>query len=337
MWNSTNISYLNSLLLANMRTTYLIDTLKLSLTTPMTIIGTILNTICIMILSTKSFSSINFYKLMKVYNLISLLLTFGLFFTFLFTPNILFELSISKIARIYSCNIANYIFILFFFYGNCLDILMNLERVSCYSDGYENIKKIPPYLICFIVLILCIIINLPSDLALTYTPDDQLYIKLTLCYSTTFATTPATKMILIVSYIIEGPIVMILVIGSNLLAYISYKSYMKRKQESIANNRSAELTEIEKRKQAKNERMNKKLLMMTIYLTIFSIISHLIQFGAQLIIYVFNSQINSILYGWARFIFLFMAIFKHFFTIFFYYYFNKKFKDKFLNLIFEST
>ena len=45
MWNSTNINYLNSLLLANMRTTYLIDTLKLYLTSPMAIIGTILNTI----------------------------------------------------------------------------------------------------------------------------------------------------------------------------------------------------------------------------------------------------------------------------------------------------
>jgi len=202
-----------------------------------------------------------------------------------------------------------------FFYGNCLDILMNLERALNYSNGYQNLKKISPYLICFIVLIICIIINLPSNLALTYTPDDQLYIKLTLCYTTTFATMPVTKVILIVSYIIEGPIVMILVIGSNILAYISYKSYMKRKQESMNNNRSAELTEIEKRKQAKTEKMNKKLLMMTIYLTIFSIISHLIQFGSQLISSVFNSQINSILFGWSRLIFLFIAIFKHFFTI----------------------
>jgi len=189
MSNSTDISYLNNLLLANMRTTYLIDALRLYLTTPMAIIGTLLNTISIMILSSKSFRNINYYKLMKVYNLISLLITFGSFFTFLFTPNILFELTISKIARIYCCNIMNYIFIMLFF-----------------------------YLICFIVLIICIIINLPSNLALTYTPDDQLYIKLTLCYTTTFATMPVTKVILIVSYIIEGPIVMILVIGSNILA-----------------------------------------------------------------------------------------------------------------------
>jgi hypothetical protein len=270
MSNSTDISYLNNLLLANMRTTYLIDALRLYLTTPMAIIGTLLNTISIMILSSKSFRNINYYKLMKVYNLISLLIRFGSFFTFLFTPNILFELTISKIARIYCCNIINYIFIMLFFYGNCLDILMNLETALNYSNGYQNLKKILPYLICFIVLIICIIINLPSNLALTYTPDDQLYIKLTLCYTTTFATMPVTKVILIVSYIVEGPMVMILVIGSNILAYISYKSYMKRKQESMNNNRSAELTEIEKRKQAKPEKMNKKLLMMTIYLTIFS-------------------------------------------------------------------
>ena len=119
---------------------------------------------------------------------------------------------------------------------------------------------------------------------------------------------------------------MILVIGSNLLAYISYKSFIKRKQQTTNNNRSAEFTEREKRKQDKIEKKNQKLLIMTIYLTIFSVITHLIQFGAQLLIFVFNSRISSILYGWTNFSYLFIAIFKHFFTIFFYYYFNLNFK-----------
>ncbi len=59
---------------------------------------------------------------------------------------------------------------------------------------------------------------------------------------------------------------MILVIGSNILAYISYKSFMKRKQESTNVNRSAELTEREKRKQAKTEKMNQKLLICSLFL-----------------------------------------------------------------------
>ena len=259
MLNLTNISYLNSLLLANSRTSFLIDALKLYFTVPVAIIGTLLNTISIIILSTKSFRKINIYKIMKIYNLTSLLLTFGATFSFFYTPNILFELSISTIGRIYSCNYINWIQFYFFFYGNCLEILMNLERALNYTNGFDKMKKISQYyLICFILFIICVIIHIPSDLALTYTPDDQLYIKLNLCYSTPFAIAFVTKITLIVNYIIEGPIVMILAIGSNILAYISYKSFMKRKQQALTNNnRTVELTEREKIKEAKIEKRMK--------------------------------------------------------------------------------
>jgi hypothetical protein len=184
-------------------------------------------------------------------------------------------------------------------------------------------------------LVLCIIIHIPSDLALSHTPDDQLYVKLRLCYATTFATNSITKMILIVSYIIEGPFVMILAVGSNILAYISYKSFMKRKQELTINNRErgVELNENETRKQAKIEKMNKNLLIMTFYLTFFSIISHIIQFVAQLIIFVFPAIIGLTVYVWSQYIYIFMIVLKHFFTIFFYYNFNSIFKRSLLSFI----
>jgi len=331
--NLTNISYLNSLLLANLRTTYYSDALVLNLIVPMAMIGTILNAITILILTRKTFRNINIFKIMLVYSITGSIITFGGIFFFLFTPYILFELSISLMGRIYTCYLLNSIFLLFFFYGNCLDILMNLERALSFSNGYQKIKQTSPYLICFIALIICIIIHIPSNLAQAHTPDDELYVKFRLCYSTTFITNPISKMILIASYIIEGPIVMILVIGSNILAYISYKSFMKRKQESTNVNRSAELTEREKRKQAKTEKMNQKLLMMAIYLTVFSIIIHIIQFGAQLIIFVLNSTISPLLYGWARFTYTLIILFKHFITIFFYYYFNLNFKRTLLSFI----
>jgi hypothetical protein len=330
MLNFTNMSYLNSKLLFNIRSTYLIDSLRLYFIVPMAIIGTLLNSTSFFILSTKSFKKFKIFKLMKIYNLISLLMTFGTVFFFLYTPHVLFELSISEIGRFYTCNFSNWILLLFYFYGNCLDMLMNLERALNYSNGYQNLKKISTYLICFIVLIICIIINLPSNLAQSYVPNDQLYIKFRLCYPTKFAILPVAKTILLASYIIEGPIVMILVIGSNILAYISYKLFMKRKQESTNNQRSGQLTESEKRKQAKTEKMDQKLLKMTIYLTIFSIISHLIQFGAQLITLL---PVSSIIYGWTVFVFCAVSFIKHFFTIFFYYHFNLNFKHKLLALI----
>ncbi len=130
-------------------------------------------------------------------------------------------LYVTEYFLIYICNLTNWFYLLFFFFGNCLDILLNLERALEYSNGYAKIKQISPYFICFIILVLCIIIHIPSDLAASHTPDDQLYVKLRLCYATTFATNSITKLILIVSYIIEGPFVMVLAVGSNILITFS--------------------------------------------------------------------------------------------------------------------
>ena len=283
----SNLSYLNSLLLANIRSTYLTDALYLYLMVPMAIIGTFLNMINIFILTKKTFTNINIYKIMIVYSLNSFIISFITIFSgLLFNPHILFDLSISEIGRIYTCYISTLIIPMFYFYGNCLDILMNLERALSFSSKYQKLKQTSPYLICFIVLIVCIIIHLPSDFSRNHVPNDQLYVTLRLCSITQFATASITQMILIVSYIIEGPIVMILEIGSNLFAYISYKSYMKRKEQLTINNnngRSTELTESEKRKQAKTEKMNQKLLMMSVNLTLFSILSHIIQFLCKFI------------------------------------------------------
>jgi len=336
MLNITNLSYLNSLLLANIRTTYIKDAFSLYLLEPMGVIGTLLNLITFIILSKKKFNNKNIFKLMKIYNLISLGITLISSFNFLSSPHILFQLTISKIGRIYSCIVIPWLYIFFFFFGNCLDILMNLDRALNFSAGYQRIKQISSYWICFIVLIICLIIHMPSNLVYEVTPDDQLYTRLRLCYLTSFAVQPVTKIILLVVYIIEGPVVMILVIGSNILAYASYKAFMKRKlmttsvafnvntQQLAITTHAVELTKIEKRRKAKREKINKRLLKMTIYLTIFSIVSHLIQFAAQLIIFVFSPYVSVTVFLWAQFSFIFIVVFKHFFTIFFY--FNINFK-----------
>ena len=209
---SKNISYLNSLILANARSTYFTDALSLYLIVPMGIIGTFLNLITILILVNKKFNNLNIFKLMKVYSLTSLIISFFIIFSGLFTPHIFFYLSISEFARIYYCNLVNWFYILFFIYGNCLDILMNLERTLSFSNKYQKIKKVSAYFICFITLIICLIIHMPSNLISNYTPSNQLYITFKLCSSTSFASSPLTRIILILSYIIEGPVLIILAI-----------------------------------------------------------------------------------------------------------------------------
>jgi hypothetical protein len=328
--SNRNISYLNSLLLANIRATYLTDSLNLYFTVPMTIVGTFFNFITLKILMKKSFRlNINIFKLMFIYSLISFIITFYMIFIyFLNSPYFFFELSISLFNRIYSCGLINWFLLLFFFYGNCIDILINLERALTFSLRFEKLKKTSTYLICFIVFIICVVIHLPSDLSQTYTSNDELYVKLRLCSATSFATQPITRLILLISIIIEGPVVMILAIGSNVLAFISYKSFLKRKQTTLELtrfNNDHQLTDFQQRKIIKNEKINQKLFKMTFYLTIFSIITHMIQFGTQLLLILFSTN-NKLVYAWFFFIFSFIIIFKNFCSIFFYYYFNVKFK-----------
>ena len=328
MSNLENISFLNSLLLSNLRTTYLTDALNLYLIVPMAILGTYFNFVTLTILSKKSFRKMNIYKLMLIYSLISFIISFFLVFIFLYTPYILFEISISQLGRIYSCNLTNWFLLLFFFYGNCIDILINLERALSYSIKFEKLKKTSPFLICFIVFIICVVIHLPSDLSQSFTSNDELYVKLRLCYATSFATQPITRLILLISIIIEGPVVMILAIGSNVLAFVSYKSFLKRKQTTLdltRFNNNHQVTDFQQRKIIKNEKMNQKLFKMTFYLTIFSIITHMIQFGTQLLLILFSIN-NKLVYAWIFFIFSFIIIFKNFCSIFFFYHFNIKFK-----------
>ncbi len=154
MSNPANISYLNSLLLANVRFTHLTDSLNLYFILPLAIIGTCLNFLTIRILNKISFRSMNIFKLMFINSLVSFLITFYMIFFFLNSPYIFFELSISLFNRIYACVFANWYLLFFFFYGNCIDILINLERALSFRNKFEKLKKTSPYLICFIVFII---------------------------------------------------------------------------------------------------------------------------------------------------------------------------------------
>ena len=75
--------------------------------------------------------------------------------------------------------------------------LMFIPKLS-FSNKFDKLKQTSPF--CYVML----------------------------CYATSFATQPITRLILLISIVIEGPVVMILVIGSNVLAFVSYKSFLKR-------------------------------------------------------------------------------------------------------------
>ena len=68
---------------------------------------------------------------------------------------------------------------------------------------------------------------------------------------------------------------------------------------------------------------------MTFYLSIFSILNHIVQISSQFVLFVFN--LSPSVGAWFIFLFAFIVAFKNFSNIFFFYYFNRQFRQCLLN------
>jgi len=225
--------------------------------------------------------------------------------------------------------------VFFFFYQNTLDIFISIERALSFSTGFKNFKKKSPYLICFIVFLMCGLVNLPNNLVNDIVSNEDLYIKFKYCEKSAFTQSSLGKILLIISYVVQGPIVLIGEITTNIISMVSFKSFMRRKAELNAQRLSVNESELERRKRLKIEKMNRQLLFMTFYLGIFSALNHVVQFSSQFVLFIFN--LSPSVGAWFVFIFAFAATFKNFSNIFFYYHFNKQFRYCFYKLLGSFT
>ena len=168
-------------------------------------------------------------------------------------------------------------------------------------------------------------------MSLEIVPIDETYVKMAICEFTEFVSSRLGKIILTISYLIEGPVILILVIISNLLSLISYKQFTKRKK---VNNTQVDNNELKKIR--KNEKNDRKLLFMTSYFSLFSLIFHAVQFTA-LFNYFISNNVNTKSRGWLIFIYVLGTSVKQFFSIFFYYNFNKKFKKTLIGFFIKNS
>jgi hypothetical protein len=229
----------------------------------------------------------------------------------------------------------SYISVFFFFYQNTLDIFISIERTLSFSTGFKNFKNISPYLICFIVFLMCGLVNLPNFLVYNIVSDEDLYIKFKYCEKSAFTQSSFGKILLIISFVVQGPIVLIGEITTNIISMVSFKSFMRRKAELNAQRLSVNESELERRKRLKIEKMNRQLLFMTFYLGIFSALNHVVQFSSQFVLFIFN--LSPSVGAWFIFIFAFAVSLKNFSNIFFYYHFNKQFRYYFSKLLGSFT
>ena len=318
---------LKEILLANMLTaSFGGGTLSTYVIVPMNIMGTLFNSISILIFFKKSFRTIALFKYMKIFTLSSLIINAAGIFGFYFNVSQLFDLAISYAARIFRCYILpSYVLTFFFFYSNVIDVIINIERAVNFSNKYQWFKRTSPYLISFFLLIICVFINLPNYFLYDIVQDKDIYVRLRLCVSSAFIQTTLGKVTQITSYVIQGPILLVLEVVTNVLSLISFKNYLKRKSATTrVSNKNLNKKQI--KQQRKIEKMEQKLLWMTTYMTGFSCIMHIIQLTAQIIIFYIGT--NPILSSVLIFLYSFIISLNHSMNIFFYYFFNINFRKE---------
>ena len=151
--NATNLTAeeLKEILLSQMLKTWLLEKFYLYLIIPMGVIGSVLNLLSLLVFLNKKLRNVALFKYMAVYSLTSLILAFshslnsdlGIFF-FYFTANTFYDLALSINGRIFSCYIINSVILFSFFYGNVLDIFINLERALNFTNKHEKLKNTSP-------------------------------------------------------------------------------------------------------------------------------------------------------------------------------------------------
>jgi hypothetical protein len=242
-----------------------------------------------------------------------------------------FELTLSISGRIFDTIGINGVIFFLFFLSSLIEIMINIERALYFSEGYEKIKKVSPYLICFFILILSLVIFTPNFLSLKLVPEDQIYILNKTGMPSDFASSNLGKIILLLCYILEGPIIFFLLIVTNIIAIISYKKFNQRNELIERANNVEMMTEGEIRKKNKIEKMDRKLLIMTSYLSLISILAELIKFTG-LLFYFIVSNLSPKTIGWLAFSSLFSISLKQFTSIIVYYNY-KMFREELKNLI----
>ena len=304
--------------LSNVRSSWLQEILTLYMIVPMGAIGTILNLISLSIFLKKSIRKIAFFKYLIILSLVNSIIASNQIFYFYFMPNLFYNLTISINGRIFATVGINDIIVYFFFLGNLIEIMINIERALYFSEGYQRIKKISPYLLSFFILVLSLIIFTPNFLSIKVVPEDLVYILYRVTMPTDFALSKIGKLVLIVCYILEGPVVFILLIVTNIIALISYKRFNKRKELIERANNIEMMSEGEIKKKNKIEKMDRKLMIITSYLNFISILAELIQFTGQFFFFIVPT-LNPKTMGWLIFASILSIALKQFTSIIIYY------------------
>ena len=322
-------SSLNFELLTEYGSTWVTDGIYLFLISPLCIIGFVLNMLSLFIIfRIKKNNSSVLYPYLKVYCINSSFLCLIASFSFLVYSSRFVGHFLNYYASIYKCIIGSYVATSLYFFGNILDILICVERLSIFITRLKIIKSINPYLTSLILFVTCCFINLPTCLRTKVKENEIIQKELihslnnSVPYSICGSGPLASNIILNgINMIIRDFLTLIVEIGASIYVIIKYKQHKNLKRSLKLNNTTNQ-----------QYTHDKRLTQMTLYLSLISILTHLTIFITFIL---FLISIDDITIGFLIMLSIWSITFKHEVNFFVFYKFNSNFRFlllKFLNI-----
>ena len=238
--NSTEI-LVKQIFLLKLGSSLVLDSIYLFVICPLGILGTVLMTISLIILLQKDFRKEAFFQYLQVLTLAKLIQAACIIFMYFKAPYFLFDIAKSMSSRIYNFKIlSSYVIALFFFFGDAIFVLLNLERIAMFSPRYKGLKKLNPYLASFVLLLICELVNLPTFFVYDIPSDGDIEMALTslenvlsfkgLCPKTSFGKSFLGLSLNVFGYVVKGLIVLIIDVAINLVSVYYVRDFYKKKR-----------------------------------------------------------------------------------------------------------
>ena len=329
MINNSKISIINDNFYVRMGSTWILDSIYLFFIMPLGLIGLVLNTFSLYVIL-KININIPIYRYLKIYCLNSSLICFLAIFSFYGNFTIRFTgIKTDLFARIYRCFIVNYVATSLYFYGNMLDIVIVIDRLSIFVNFFKKLSKINPLNISIFLAIICFTINLPTFFRFRLKSDEEIL------YDFTESSINSSYLAFGICgswYLHDNIIIVGLnIIGRDLLTLfleiifsILSVIYFIRFKES---RKSIKIQSVKDKKMTDKADDN-RLSAMTRFLLIISLITHI----AACIAFFFFFTLERLTLHYFIMIANLSIVIKHSINFFIFYHFNKNFKSIFSKL-----
>ena len=288
-----NSSLINEHFLLNVfGVTWNLEIIYLLIILPLSIFGFFLNILSVFIIQKIKKNNIHMiYNYLAIYCINSTFIMIVMMPSFYyFTPRII-GFRTDLFAKIFNCFFANFFGTTFFLFGNLMDILICYDRLTIFKIKLKSSEKyMNPYLIIIGLYIICFGINVLSLLRVRIASDEEVAINLMRSINTTtiFYLNGrgifSTNVFAFASYLFCRDILtLILEISISIVLVINVREYIKNSSvnETVLNH--AQTRHHQNNQNQTNARKLKRqviinLSKLTLYLSLISIISHLLVF-----------------------------------------------------------